>query len=207
MAVTYLPPITRSSAELGASLLMEAVESGPAYARSGRYSTRWHIVRSAVDRIAEWRNGEIERTFTFWCGPVAHGFRTITTDEVPEGEPLCGTCYGRREGYDPDRPELLFTPVTHARPRVCPGSHSGFYADGDRYNRGTCLVCAEPVKLRACGGRWYGGANSWGPQLHGPGPGLIEPCEFHGWRELTKATDSNGQAVVACRCKCVEATQ
>ena len=150
MTVTYLPPITAAALNSAHLYSTEAVESGPAYARSGRYSTRWHIVRSAVDRIVEWRDGEIERTFTYWCGPVAHGFRTITTDEVPDGEPLCGTCYGRREGYDPDRPELLFTPVTHARPRVCPGSHSGFYG-GDRFNRGTCLVCAEPVKLRAWG--------------------------------------------------------
>lgn len=198
MTVTYLPPMTRSTARPGDSLLREAVKEGPGYGRGPR-SSRWHLVRSAVDRIHA-RDGDIRRTYMYWCGQTADGFDTLTADAAPEGEPVCGTCYGRREGHDPDRPDLLFTPMIHP-PRLCPGSQTGMYTE-TAWSRGVCLVCGEPVKLRGFG-QWYGGSAHYGAQKHGPGPGLIEPCEFHGWREIVTCL-SGDDTVAACRCKTVE---
>ena len=196
MTVTYLPPVGLVHASVGASLEVETVTSGPAYCRT-RSSTRWHLIRSAIDRLTA--HGEIRRTVQDWCGAFA-GRDPLMVDEIPDGEPTCGTCYGRREGHDPERPDLLFTPRLLQRPKVCPGSRSTFYAKTDVYNRATCLVCGDIVKMRGYGG-WYGG--KWGPQFHAPGPGLIEGCEYHGWKELVECLDAQDRRVIACKCKTV----
>lgn len=198
MTVTYLPPMTYGGARPGDALLMEAVTEGPAYARS-RAASRWHLVRSAVDRLRH--DGEIVRSFHYWCGTFVSGLRAITTDQLPAADPVCGTCYGREAGYDPERPDLLFTPRV-GRPTKCPGSRTSWYRETTAWNRGVCLACHEPVKLRAFGGPYN---SSWGVQNHRPGPGLVTGCPFHGWRELTLATAPHGdQPVVVCRCRIKE---
>lgn len=197
MSVAYLPPMTSGGARPGDSLLMEAVAAGPAYARS-RAASRWHLVRSAIDRLWEY-DGEIHRSFHYWCGTFVSGRRAITADTPPAGEPVCGTCYGRREGADPDRPDLLFSPRIQP-PKLCPGSRTRWYTETAAWNRGVCLACGEPVKLRASGGPYN---PCWGAQNHAPGPGLVAGCEFHGWRELVLATSHDGPVVV-CRCRTKE---
>ena len=190
---TYIAPLTGAPAEPGDALLMEARTEGPAFVRS-RASSRWHIVRSAVDRLRPW-DDDISTVFHYWCGPSTFSGRALTADEVPDGEPLCGTCYGRAEGAD-DRPDLIFEPQGHKPPRTCPGSQTR-WVDLTAHNRGVCLVCAAGVKMRGFGGayRW-----DWGAQRHEPGPGLVDPCEFHGWRQLVLTTEST----VVCRCKTQE---
>ena len=200
MTATYLPPITGSAARTGDSLLQEAVDAGPAYARSSR-STRWHVIRSAIDRIRPWDPDTITRTLFYFCGQMSGSAHSMQVDEVPEGEPTCGTCWGRREGVSADNPDLLFTPWALIAPKVCPGSHSDLYRDGAAWNRGVCLVCAEPVKLRSYGG-WNSGGH--GPQRHAPGDGVVSGCEFHGWRYLVKALDAEERIAVGCRCKTIE---
>lgn len=200
MTVTYAPPLSGGVTELGASLLMEAVTEGPAYVRS-RAATRWHMVRSAIDRYDSFRD-EIRRTWYHWCGTFSHGSRAITADEAPAGEPTCGTCYGRALGVNPDRPDLLYTPRTLDPPKRCPGSQT-MWVNEKAHNWGLCLVCGDAVKLRG-----FGTAYGWcyGVQIHSPGPGLIEPCEFHAWKSLTLAR-RDGHPTVACRCKCQEVTR
>lgn len=191
---TYLPPLTGAPADLGDSLLMEAHTSGPAFVRS-RAAGRWHIVRSAVSRMVPW-DDEICTTWHYWCGPFASsGKGALLVDTVPDGEPLCGTCYGRAEGAD-ERSDLLFEPRIATPPKLCPGSQTMWVNETAR-NAGFCLVCGDGVKLRG-----FGGAYAWnyGIQRHQPGPDLVPPCEFHAWRQLTLTVDR----VVACRCKCKE---
>ena len=193
---TYIPPISNGSATPGEALLQEARTEGPAFVRSSRGSGRWHIVRSAVDRLDVWRDLEIRTTYHHWCGSVSYSFRALTAEVVPDGEPLCGTCYGRAEGAD-DRPDLVFEPQGHKPPKTCPGSQTR-WVDLREHNRGVCLVCAAGVKMRGFGGAYQW---DWGAQKHEPGPGLVDPCEFHGWRQLTLTTDRT----VVCRCKTKEA--
>lgn len=197
MTVTYLPPMSSGGAQPGDSLLMEAVASGPAYARS-RAASRWHLVRSAIDRICPWGDGEITRSFHYWCGTFVSGKKALTVDAPPPDEPVCGTCFGRREGADPERPDLLFSPRVQP-PRRCPGSQTRWVTETS-WNRGVCLACHEPVKLRAFGGVYN---TNWGAQNHPPGPGLVAGCEFHGWRALVLATSHDGPVVV-CRCRTKE---
>jgi hypothetical protein len=44
VTVTYLPPVGLVHAQVGASLEVETVRSGPAYCRT-RSATRWHLIR------------------------------------------------------------------------------------------------------------------------------------------------------------------
>lgn len=194
MSTAYLPPISRSAARLGASLLREAHQSGPTYARS-RLATRWHMVRSAVSWIADWANDDTIRiTYHYWCGPWARE-DALLADDLPRNEPLCGTCYGRSRGADPDDADLVFSPLALVPPRICPATKT-VLAKETAYNRGVCLVCGERVKLGSSGGPYN---PHWGIRSHVPGPGLVDGCEFHAWRELVRTSDDQ----IACRCKCV----
>jgi hypothetical protein len=101
-----------------------------------------------------------------------------------------------------DNPDLLFTPrQIVAAPKSCPGSRSRLYADTEAYNYGVCLVCRDRTKLRATGGPYR---SDVGLITHAPGPGLIEACQFHGWRDLTVALDADDNPIAACICKCME---
>ena len=196
MSVAYLPPVSNSHANVGDSLLREAHTSGPAYARS-RIATRWHMIRSAVSWIPSWTDdADLRTTYYYWCGQFAFGDRAMIRDALPAKEPLCGTCYGRSRGADPDDSDLLFSPRGLIPPKICPGTRT-MWCDETAWNRGNCLVCGEHVKIGASGGPYN---SHWGMRSHAPGPALINGCEFHGWKQLALTIDRR----VACRCKCVE---
>jgi hypothetical protein len=125
----------------------------------------------------------------------------LLVDEPPTPDPLCGTCEGRYIGARTDE-RWLFQPERLMPPKRCPGSQTLFVReDQGRYNRATCLVCGEVVKMGARGGPY---SSHWDARVHEPGPGLIDGCPFHAWRELTLALTDTGQQVVACRCQTVE---
>lgn len=192
--VPYLPPTTRSAAHEGESLLQEAVSEGPPYAR-GRLDGRWHLVRSAYDVLREWSDS-IDRIVTYWCGrSTSRG--VMTADAVPDSEPTCGTCYGRREGWLRNH-GLLFTPYDQVPPKVCPASGWLDLAVSIEGNYYRCLACGATVR-----GWWFGGAYGGrsGLTRHSPGPDLVEPCQFHAWRDLVLATGPDDTPVVACRCR------
>lgn len=194
MTVTYLPPLTHSYAQEGEGLLREAVPEGPRFARSGRAS-RWHMIRSAVDMIYPWNPDEIRRHLYYWCGQSASD--VMTADEAPAEEPVCGTCYGRREGWERNQ-NLLFTPRGLTPPKVCPGSTRGDLAASLEGGESRCLVCGLSVRGWLFGGPYN---PSWGLCRHAPGPGLVEPCEFHAWRDLIAVRGVDSERAVACRCQ------
>lgn len=203
MSVTYEPPLTRSGARIGESLLREVIESGPAYVRT-RGMGRWHRVRSGQRVLREW-SGELVETYQTWCGQIAGSNHrsgpALLTDEPPSDDPLCGTCEGRFIGARTED-RWLFQPRRLDPPKRCPGSHTMLVReDQGRYNRATCLVCGDVVKMGAHGGPY---ATRWDARVHEPGPGLIAGCPWHAWRELTLARDENGEQVAACRCQTVE---
>lgn len=211
MTVTYEPPLSRSGARSGESLGREVITEGPAYARGPR-STRWHRIRSGQRVLHErWSTGEayIRESYSTWCGQSMferpdgkYGGSILFADGPPDGEPACGTCEGRAIGADQDRPEWLFSPMRLEAPPKCPGSQTLFVVeDQGRYNRATCLVCRDVVKMGARGGPY---ASRWDARVHPPGPGLIPGCPWHAWRELTKAVDEDGNTVAACRCQTIE---
>lgn len=213
MTITYEPPLSRSGASVGESLRREVITEGKPYARGPR-STRWHRIRSGQRILDEhWSTGEltIRESFTTWCGQAMFqrerskcGGPILFVDDVPTGEPACGTCEGRFIGADHDRPEWLFSPARLEPPARCPGSHTMLVVeDQGRWNRATCLVCGDVVKMGAHGGPY---ASRFDARVHHPGPALIPGCPWHAWRELTKATDRDGNTVVACLCQTIERT-
>lgn len=140
------------------------VEQLPQYVRPlapGRY---WHQPRSASIGPA----GEL--SVVYWCGQHVRATRRDFTDSVPE-ELRCGTCVGRRLGFD-GAEGAVFSPRDHWRlPTRCPGRTWG--------EDGLCLACGNKVKAKA--GPWASGMAT-----HRPGEGLAqrwEPCPFHGWRD------------------------
>jgi hypothetical protein len=207
VTVTYEPPLSRSSAQVGESLGREVIESGPAYVRGPR-STRWHRVRAGQRQLRQnYRTGEVTvaESFTSWCGQSlferAAGRQAGTllfADAPATDEPACGTCEGRYIGADNTRPEWLFSPTRLLTPKQCPGSHTMLVReDQGRWNRATCLVCGDVVKMGAHGGPY---ASRFDARVHTPGQGLIAGCPWHAWRELTTALDNDGNTVAACRC-------
>lgn len=209
MTVTYEPPLSRSGAQVGESLLREVIWEGPAYARGPR-STRWHRIRSGQRRLHEdWRTGvvTIRDSYSTWCGRGMFQRDTdrsliLFADGPAAGEPSCGTCEGRAIGAARDRPEWLYSPMRLDRPLRCPGSHTMLVVeDQGRWNRATCLVCGDVVKMGAHGGPY---ATRWDARVHEPGAGLVEGCPWHAWRELTVATDDDGNQVAVCRCQTIQ---
>ena len=166
---------------------------------------RWHRIRSGVLRLSEW-DGELFESYTLWCGQHAGTKRSkagtpIFTDDVPVGEPSCGTCEGRAIGADPERPDWLFQPERLAAPARCPGSSTVLVVeDQGHWRHATCLVCGDIVRMRGRGGPY---ASRWDAENHPPGPGLIAGCPFHAWRELTLARTEDGDPVAACRCQTI----
>lgn len=208
MTVTYEPPLSRSGAQVGESLLCEVIWEGPAYARGPR-STRWHRIRSGQRRLDQhWKTGavSIRESYTLWCGQSMFARNNdnspiLFADTSGAGEPSCGTCEGRAIGADRGRPEWLYTPMRLEPPARCPGSHTMLVReDQGRYNRATCLVCGDVVKMGAHGGPY---ASRWDARVHEPGAGLIEGCPWHAWRELALATNGAGGTVVACLCQTI----
>jgi hypothetical protein len=194
------PPARSAWANHGDSLLRELITEGPAAALGPR-SSRWHLVRWAEDRIYKWGSGEIVRHVAFWCGQFGRT-EFVYADVVPDGQPTCGTCYGRREGWMREQ-GLLFTPHEAKRPSVCPGSRrDDLYEDVfDGWYR--CLVCGETVRGWCFGSRYN---PSWGLRTHPPGQSLVDPCEWHGHLSLVLAKDGP-TTLVTCRCKTLRRTR
>lgn len=198
MTVTYLPPVNLGGGDIawyGEKHLQEAIMAGPEYVRTSR-SGRWHKVRAGKRWIATYDPDRLRESYELWCGQHAGDYQGLMfRDAVPDQEPLCGKCYGAALGADPAVPDLIFLPRRLRRPKVCPGSQKRHYRqDPDHWNRGWCLVCGDHVKLRGFGGPYAG---DYGAQRHEPGPGLVKPCPFHGWTELTYPPDGP-------RCRCGE---
>lgn len=129
----------------------------------------WHQPRSA------YRADDGRLIVHLWCGQgryYAAGEPVL--DLAPPNELRCGTCIGRRLGYDRDQ-GAIFQPVDHwALPARCPSTTP------DPNDLRLCFACGRPTN--AARGWW-----SYGLAMHGPGPALadrFEPCPLHGWQRI-----------------------
>lgn len=196
MPILLEPPLTGGGGGTWADPLREA----PRFVR-GPGNGRWHIPRSGVVH-------ELGHTaYHLWCGQVMYvgGRRraeVLGRDPWPDdGVPVCGTCAGRVVGADRAVDDLLFAPRRLDPPAVCPGSRiPGLYLEVPGNPGGTlarptviCLAC-DAVTKETGGSRGY----DWTPLHAAPHPPeqLVDPCPFHGWRELVP--DGTGSA----RCRC-----
>ncbi len=142
--------------------------------RGGVY---WHQPRSA--RL---RDGSL--VVDYWCGQMARVDVSRLSEEPPE-DLKCGTCLGRRAGFD--RVDgAVFHPRDHWRlPSRCPGR------SWEAPDFKLCIACGERVRAAQ-------GWNAWGSAKHRAGPGLTErlrPCPRHGWKDIYHA----GDGVFPCR--------
>ncbi|MFE7954426.1 hypothetical protein [Streptomyces sp. NPDC057413] len=194
MAVTVLllPPVTSAPPDYLAGA--EALLEGPRFVRT-RGMSRWHRPRSGV-RYPE------RTVFDLWCGYAVGGSDRasayITADEPPAGEPVCATCEGRAAGAgqeqtSPTGRQLLFSPRHIDPPKTCPGSRSSdLFTELPGGRAGLCLACGDVQPLRAMGGPYN---PRYAIVQHPTGRGLVPPCPFHRWRQLTAR---NGRALCAC---------
>ncbi|HMM95370.1 hypothetical protein [Phycicoccus sp.] len=193
----------------------DVLTTGPRYVRS-RQATRWHRLRAAArhDALID-DDGKVLRheyvAWHHWCGTTTFSSRGLGVDDLPQKEPICGTCEGRAIGAGhgselvtvEDGVKLLFTPHIDP-PKVCPGSgkinqHLWVEIPGSR-SVGLCVPCGQTVPTRAGGGSpWYG-SNWYGPQVHEPGDDLVDPCMAHGWTSLVLVRGTYGMGVT-CRCR------
>ncbi|MFB6955511.1 hypothetical protein ACFCYB_00385 [Streptomyces sp. NPDC056309] len=187
MTVALLPPVTSAPADFltGAEALLE----GPRFVRT-RGMTRWHRPRSGV------RYGDGRLVYQLWCtGGVQGSF--LACDAVPDGDVVCGLCDGKAVGAGqdtgPDGRQLVFSPRHVAPPKTCPGSRSSnLYAELPGGRAGRCLACSDVHPLRAMGGPYN---PRYAIVQHPTGPGLVPPCPFHRWRQLTAR---DGRVLCAC---------
>lgn len=175
MTVALLPPTTYGYGQWNG--IDRPLLEGPRYVRGSGHS-RWHRLRSAVRR-PRWTSLDL------WCGQATQLERVITAEQVPEADPVCGTCEGRALGAGQDEtpagmPRLAFEPRWLEPPAKCPGAgrSRNFEAVG---RVGRCLICRELLPVRATGS-WHN--PDYGVVSHQPGPGLAPPCPWHGWRRL-----------------------
>ena len=135
----------------------------------GRY---WHQPRSAS------LHGE-RLVVRFWCGQTIGNLKVTRLTAVPPEDLMCGTCIGRRAGYDREG-GAVFRPRDHWKlPTRCPGN------GWDRPDFKLCNACGDRVRAAQ-------GWNAWGSANHRPGPGIAErlrPCPNHGWRDIGQAAD------------------
>lgn len=129
----------------------------------------WHQPRSAFLRS----DGRI--SILFWCGQCRYEtLETLAATDQPPPELRCGTCVGRRAGYD-RADGLIFRPHDHwALPKVCPST------DPDPDDLRLCAACGRRTN---CARGW----NAYGLARHAPDPALADrhsPCPRHGWREM-----------------------
>lgn len=157
-----LVPLFRDPHE-GAAVLALPGWIRPSPHRRARY---WHMPRSA----ALHSDGRI--TVSLWCGPSRS---TITVDDFtdePPDEYRCGTCVGRRQGFE-RKNGLIFTPRDHWKlPTRCPGEGT----DADWRH---CFACGARVHSARYPN--YGYAD------HRPAAAFTDryaPCPRHGWRDM-----------------------
>lgn len=149
----------------------------PATSKPGRY---WHQPRSA-----SWYGNRLQ--VHFWCGQSTGVEQHRLRGEPPE-DLKCGTCIGRRMGYD-GTDGAVFTPRDWWKlPSRCPG------VTWEPPDFKLCLACGERVQAAR-------GWNAWGSACHRPGPGLaerVQVCPQHGWRDMRER--SNGYACLVWQC-------
>lgn len=185
MSIPLIPPLTRSGATsywVGA----EALTEGPAYILgrpSTRYEPRWHRVRSG------YRTAGGTTVWWAWCGPHLIADLCVAVDQLPTSQPVCGTCDGRADGADPNRPGKVYSPARLEPPTWCPSRR--LYVPAG-YNVGRCVACGQLAPLRAAGGPYNGHEII---TRHQP-RALVQPCPFHAWRSLIADGDT---AICACR--------
>lgn len=186
--VPLLPPITSCPGEhlQGAEALLE----GPRFVRT-RAMTRWHRVRSGV------RYGDGRLVYQLWCVGSVQGDSFLSCDELPDGDTVCGLCDGKAVGAGQDTGpagrQLVFNPRHIDPPKNCPGSRSSvLFVELPGGRAGRCLACSDVHPIRAMGG-------PYDPRTaitqHPPGPGLVQPCPFHRWRQLVAR---DGQILCSC---------
>lgn len=124
----------------------------------------WHMPRAA--RRPAYRAG---LTVYFWCGQVRSSVpRSCFTATVSPRALRCGTCVGRRRGFDRNA-GLIFRPRDpFGLPSRCPGR-------GPMSETRECDGCGR----RCNAPRWHGNVGS-----HRPEPALLDwwtPCPEHAW--------------------------
>lgn len=138
-----------------------------AYRPQGR-ATYWHQPRSA------YLKSDGIMVVSLWCGPSRFVDPALLVAVEPDCEFKCGTCVGRRLGYERAH-GLIFQPVDHwALPKRCPSTSP----DPDDWR--LCLACGRKTNAaRAPFG--------WGLAQHRPDPDLavrFQPCYLHGWERM-----------------------
>jgi hypothetical protein len=166
----------------GLRVTWEPMANGPAFVRSAG-GARWHRPRSGIQY-------GVRTCYHYWCGASANYYPGIglQVDEIRPDEDLCATCDGRYQAQQDNR--LRFDPIAALPPRKCPASHDSCWVPQGDCRRFDCPVCGEPVGAR---GSWRDMPRV---RAHAPGPGLVDPCRFHGWFHLTFGPDRS----VVCAC-------
>jgi hypothetical protein len=203
MPVALLPPITQSLH----TPTTDPITEGPRYLRSPGMS-RWHRPRSAYQPHPAGATAASGRrmdhvAWLLWCGQTAYDGATpvLRAEQVPDGEPVCGTCEGRALGAGQDNlpvglPRLRFDPRWITPPTLCPGSGRADIAEQVPSARGSiarCLACGQLEAMRGRGSAYY---PSYGLTRHPPGDGLLPPCWWHAWHHITLVAP--GRAGCAC---------
>ena len=148
MTVTYLPPITAAALNSGASLLTEAVESGPPL-RLEAAATRPAGTSSGQPSTASLSGATARSSASLPIGvDPSHGFRTITTDEGARRENRCTAPVTTLRRLA--KPSRTAVHACHARtpegvPRLALWLHRRAIAKQPR----RVSVFAEPVKSSA----------------------------------------------------------
>lgn len=142
----------------------------------------WHMPRSAC----VYAEGRI--SVVLWCGQHRNVKSFDYFTEIPPTDSMCGTCIGRRQGYD-RADGAIFMPDDHwALPRVCPGQ--GGYG-WPSY----CEGCGQRVRAR--------NYPNYGEAPHSPLPELAErwvPCPRHGWRHIRTLYESGRMVCGSFNC-------
>lgn len=188
MTIKLLPPVTRRPAHATYDDQAKALTEGPAFILgrpSTRYEPRWHRVRAG--ELFTDINGAQRTYWHAWCGPHHNAAHVVAIDELPTGQPLCGTCDGRAKGHIGEN-GLIYSPDLLKPPKLCPSKQLYVQAG---YNVGRCLACGQLAALR-----WTGGYTGREVITSHPPLNLVAGCPYHGWRSLTPDGDT---AVCACR--------
>lgn len=191
MPVPLLPPLMRRVANLTYDDGLVALTEGPAYILgrpSNRVPARWHRVRAGETFRAI--DGEQRTYWHTWCGPHRDAAAVVAVDELPDGQPVCGTCEGRAKGHL-GQDGLIYSPDAITPPRLCP-SKTLYTRIG--HNVGRCLACGEIAALRWAS--MHSGYSGREVITAHPPKDLVRPCPFHAWRSLTADGDT---AACACR--------
>lgn len=135
----------------------------PETSKPGRY---WHQPRSA-----SMYDGRL--CVHFWCGQSSSVAQRRLSGTPPEAM-KCGTCLGRRMGFEGEDGAVFKPRDWWALPSRCPG------VTWEPPEFKVCLACGEKVQAAR-------GWNAWGSARHRPGSALAERvavCPRHGWRDM-----------------------